>query len=108
MKKYEITAITKEQRTQLPIGSHYFKAVFDDVEGLKDTIGYYLTFKEAVKACKDFAKEELEYFYDSEFDVIEFVVGAKEDGSFHGTRINAWSNDDAFKMYQYVKNGERI
>ena len=108
MKKYEINSITKEQRNSLPVGSHYFKVVFDSVEGGKDTIGYYSTYKEAVKACKDFMKEEIEYFYDSEFDVIEFVVGQKEDGSFLGKRVNAWSNDIAFKMYQYIRNGEHI
>ena len=100
--------MTLEEKHNLTDGERYFKAIFDDVEGGKDVIGYYRTYKEAVKACKEFAQIEIEYFYDSEFDVVEFEVAHDESGQFHGHRVNAWSNDNSFKMYQYIKNGERI
>lgn len=100
--------LTKEMIKEKAIGEHYFKAMFDDVEGMQDTIGYFDNYKEAVKACKQFANKEIEYFYDSEFDVIEYELRMKENGKKVGHRVNAWSNDLSFDMYQYIKNEVRI
>ena len=100
-KAYTGFAITNEEKRALPIGTHYFKAIFDDTEGLKDTIGYYRTFKEAAKAAKAFAKIELEMFYAEEFDINEYEVSRDEEGNFKGKLIAKYTNDLSFKFTRY-------
>ena len=99
--QYTGFAISSEEKKALPTGTHYFKAIFDDVEGGKDTIGYYRTFKEAVKAAKAFAKIELEYFYGEEFDIYEFEVTRDDEGNFKGHLVAKYTNDLAFKFNRY-------
>lgn len=100
--------LTREMIKQKAIGEHYFLAMFDGVEGESDTIGYFDNYEEAVKACKQFAEQEIEYFYDSEFDVIEYELRERENGKKAGFIINAWRNDLSFNMYQFIQNDEHI
>lgn len=93
-------ALSHEEKTALPVGTRYFKAIFDDAEGVKDAFGYYRTFKDAAKACKAFAKVELEYFYDEEFDIYEYEV-TNENGKFKGILQAKYTNDSEMKFIQY-------
>ena len=99
--KYTSFAMTNEEKVALPVGTHYFKAIFDSVECGKDKIGYYRTFKESVKACKAFAEVELEEWYNEEFDIIEYEVGRKEDGSFVGMCVDKSTNVYGLKFESY-------
>lgn len=99
--KYTGFAISSDEKKALPIGSHYFKCIFDDVEGGKDVFGYYRTFKDAVKASKAYAKIELEYFYGEEFDIYEYEVTRDEEGNFKGHLVAKYTNDLSFKFNRY-------
>lgn len=91
--KYTGFAISSDEKKALPVGAHYFKCIFDDVEGGKDVFGYYRTFKEAVKASKAFARIEIEYMYAEEFDIWEYEVTRDEAGQFKGRLIAKYTNE---------------
>lgn len=99
--KYTSFALPRDERKTLPVGSHYFKCIFDDVEGGKDEFGYYRTFKEAVKASKAFAEIEIEYFYGEEFDIFEYELMRDEEGNLKGHLVAKYTNDLNFKFNRY-------
>lgn len=102
--KYQGFAMTKEEKHALPVGTHYFKCVFDSDECGKDTIGYYRTMKEAIKACWAYAEVELDEWYNEEFDILEYVAGRKEDNSFVGNLDSMYTNMYG-KFEQYYRKG---
>lgn len=103
-KTYEMIAISQDEKRALPIGTHYFKLIFDDVEGIEDVVGYYASLPAATRAFLYFAEEELDcgFARDEEFLIKEYVVDAKANGEFLGRLAAVYTNVGyaAIKIYE--------